>query len=97
MLDAIAASEAATPPMRMFASVDKADMRRQAAEATARLPPLLLPSPACRLYMMTSWGFCATEWTWQSDCYCITLSSMVINPSLLYQQGLVLFVAYTPA
>lgn len=68
VLDAIAASEAATPPMRMFACVDKADMRRQAAEATARLPLLLLLSPACVFHMMTSWGFCAPKWMWQSDC-----------------------------
>ena len=37
LFDAIAASEAATPSMRIFVAVDKADVRRQAAESTARL------------------------------------------------------------
>lgn len=39
LFDAIAASEAATPSMRIFVAVDKADVRRQAAESTARLAP----------------------------------------------------------
>ena len=36
VLRCIADSEAAQPPMRLFASVDEADVRRQAAESTAR-------------------------------------------------------------
>ena len=36
VLRCIADSEAAQPPMRFFASVDEADVRRQAAESTAR-------------------------------------------------------------
>ena len=36
MLRCIADSEAAQPPMRFFAAVDEADVRRQAAESTAR-------------------------------------------------------------
>ncbi|KAK9834816.1 hypothetical protein WJX81_000884 [Elliptochloris bilobata] len=36
LFDAIAASEAATPSMRIFVAVDKADVRRQAAESSAR-------------------------------------------------------------
>ena len=36
MLRCIADSEAAQPPMRFFAFVDEADVRRQAAESTAR-------------------------------------------------------------
>ncbi len=36
VLRCIADSEAAQPPMRFFAFVDEADVRRQAAESTAR-------------------------------------------------------------
>jgi len=39
VLDAVAASEAAAPPMRIFAAMDKTDVRRQAAESTARRAP----------------------------------------------------------
>ena len=42
VLRCIADSEGAQPPMRFFAAVDDADVRRQAAESTKRHAPALL-------------------------------------------------------
>ncbi len=64
MLDAVAASEAAAPPMRIFAAMDKTDVRRQAAESTARRARL--PRPRARICCTPAGPASTRRWTCQA-------------------------------
>ena len=74
VLRCIADSEAAQPPMRFFAFVDEADVRRQAAESTARRgcrPLWLFPKYPC---LMAVIACLVSGWSLDRADLCLLLS-----------------------